>query len=378
MTTAFSKISIGGAASVLQLACNMQPADSAADLAVWCARAAEGLTEHGNRLLVQNSTFEQVRQGASALSTAACLYPTVRALADADRMPPDARAIGSALHDLAVETLVQAVSRMAPLKAATIDLAAVPSHQSGAPDSAHTGAARLSHVAALDNIATCHREHERYYTVHKYESAAELAREANKLRVVADVWLCGDKAPGSYPGTDFDLPEFRPIGCDDLNPLPAIAGIGILFMEGQGEPAEIRMLKARFSARGGGAVQAGEWLAGMMAAAWLRESVLLCEKYADAARPRYRTIATNWIGSLETVLSGRLLMLAVGHMNAIDFTPKAIRARKVESARTLALAAGIIGLAANLEAASAVDLSGNDECWTSYRAQLRRLGASDR
>jgi hypothetical protein len=104
--------------------------------------------------------------------------------------------------------------------------------------------------------------------------------------------------------------------------------------------------------------------------------VLLDERYADAARPRYRTIATNWIGSLETILSGRLLILAVGHLNAIDFTPKAIRARKIESAQTLTLAAGIIGLAANLEAISGVDLSGNDECWTSYRAQFRRLRAT--
>jgi hypothetical protein len=243
---------------------------------------------------------------------------------------------------------------MLPLKTTTIDLAAAQSHASV---DAHAGAARLSPITALDNIATYHREHERYHTVQKYESAVELAREANKLRVVADVWLRGDKALPSYWGTVFDLPEFRPAGCDDLNPLSAVAVIGILFMEGEVEPAEIRTLKAKFSARGGGAVQAGEWLAGIMAAAWPRESVLLDEKYADAARPRYRTIATNWIGSLETVLSGRLLILAFGHMNAIDFTAKAIRARKVESAQNLALAAGIIGLAANLEATSAVDLS---------------------
>jgi hypothetical protein len=48
------------------------------------------------------------------------------------------------------------------------------------------GIATLSHVAALDNIAVYHREHERYYTVHRYERAAELAREANQLKVVAD------------------------------------------------------------------------------------------------------------------------------------------------------------------------------------------------
>jgi hypothetical protein len=58
----------------------------------------------------------------------------------------------------------------------------------------------------------------------------------------------------------------------------------------------------------------------------------LARQKVDAARPRYRTIASDWIGSLEIILSGRLLILAVGHLNAIDFTPKAIRARKIESA----------------------------------------------
>src|SRR5262249_10109244 len=158
---------------------NLQPGDLAAKLAIWGAQAAEGLTEHGNRLLVQSSTFEQVRQGASALSTAACLYPTARALADADRLAPASWAIPSALHDLATETFVQAVSRMLPLKGTTIDLPAAKSGQSHASTDARAGAARLSHIAALDNIATYHREHERYYTVHKYEGAVELARAAN-------------------------------------------------------------------------------------------------------------------------------------------------------------------------------------------------------
>jgi hypothetical protein len=58
-------------------------------------------------------------------------------------------------------------------------------------------------------------------------------------------------------------------------------------------PAEIGTLKARFGAVGASAVRAREWLAGMMANACPRESVLLEE---DAKRPRYPTIASDWIG----------------------------------------------------------------------------------
>ena len=40
-------------------------------------------------------------------------------------------------------------------------------------------------------------------------------------------------------------PRFGGVGCGDLSPLSAVAGTGILFMEGGAEPEEIRMLKAR-------------------------------------------------------------------------------------------------------------------------------------
>jgi hypothetical protein len=112
-----------------------------------------------------------------------------------------------------------------------------------------------------------------------------------------------------------------------LNVLSAIASIDILFMEGLGEPTEIRMLKAKLGARDDGSLRAGEWLAGMMAASRPRESLLLDDKFANAARPRYRTIATNWIGSLEMVLLGRLLVFAVDNLTTIDFAPRALRDR---------------------------------------------------
>ena len=161
---------------------------------------------------------------------------------------------------------------------------------------------------------------------------------------MADIWLASGKPAPHYPTTDFSQPAFGPAGCDDLNALSAIASIGILFMEGRGEPTEIRMLKAK---RGDGSVRAGEWLAGMMAAAWPRGRVLLDDKFADAARPRYRTISTNWIGSLETILLGRLLLLAVD--NTIDFTPRALRAAPKQAGEKPVLAARIIEQAARLE-----------------------------
>jgi hypothetical protein len=378
MTSMPAKIAIDDAIAGVQFLRSLKPGDCAGNLAAWCAAAADGLTEHGDRLLVRGSSWETLRQGASALSTAACLRPAARALVDADRMPATAHGIRTVLHDLATQALVQASARMLPLSSFALELG----QRSGRPDEASndsaSASAGLSHIDVLDNIAIYHREHERYYTVYKYERAAELAREANKLKVIADVWRSDRRPLPHLADTDFARPAFGAAGCDDLNPLHAVASIGILFMEGQSEPAELRTLKAKLGALGGGSIQAGEWLAGMMAAAWSRESVLLDERFTDAAQARYRTIATNWTGSLDTILMGGLLVLAVGHLSAIDFAPGAVRARKIESAQTLSLAAAILGLAANLEAMSGVDLSGNDECWTRYRRELHALAAGDR
>jgi hypothetical protein len=370
VTPDFSSISFDSVISAVQVVRTVKSGEPAPKLTTWCGAAAERLAEYGNDLLVPSSGWDEIRRGAAALSVSACLRPSARALADAERMPASAQGIRSALRELAAETLTQALGRMAPLAGYSLALPIPASPDRGSDET--RGTAALSHVAVLDNIATYHREHERYHTVYKYERAVELAREANKLKVIADIWTAATAAP-NYSGTDFNQPAFRPAGCDDLNALSAIASIGILFMEGQGEPAEIRLLKAKLGAMGGGSVQAGEWLAGMMAAAWSRESVLLNEKFVNAARPRYRTIATNWIGALETMLLGRLLVLAVTHLTAIDFIPRAIRAAPRQAGEKLVLAARIIEQAARLEATSGVELSGNDECWTRYREQLRGL-----
>ena len=372
VTADFQSISFDNAVSALRATHTLKTSQSAPELVNWCSGAAEGLAEHGDSLLKPSSTWNEIKQAVAALSASACLRPAARALADAEGMPRSAARIRSVLRELACETLTQALGRMAPLAGHSLALPGSAAAQ-GRNESETGRTATLSHLAALDNIATYHREHERHYTVVKYEHAAELAREANKLKVVADIWLASGKPVPHYPETDFNQPAFRPAGCDDLNALSAIASIGILFMEGQGEPTEIRMLKAKLAALGDGSVRAGEWLAGMMAAAWSRESVLLDDKFANAARPRYRTIATNWIGSLETILLGRLLMLAVDQLTAIDFTPGALRAAPKQAGEKLAVAARIVEQAARLEATGGVELSGNDQCWTDYREQLRSV-----
>jgi hypothetical protein len=227
-------------------------------------------------------------------------------------------------------------------------------------------------LGVLDNIATYHREHERYYTWQKMEMAADVSREANRLKVVADVWLTdGGGAPSD--ATDFSDPRYQAAGCDDLNARSAIAGIGVLFMEGQGEPAEIRALKAKLRGLSFGLTSAGQWLGEKMDAAWEREAVLLTPELIDAAVPRFQTILTNWRGARDTLLVGKLFALAVDCLDRIDYTPAAIRRDRKTAGRFLRTAGWTLDLAARLLATSGAELAENDQRWTDYRDVLARV-----
>lgn len=228
-----------------------------------------------------------------------------------------------------------------------------------------------SDLEVLANIAAYHREHERFYTQNQLALAADLSREANRLKVVADVWLRPGPAPAAT--VDFADPRYQAAGCDDLNALSAIAGIGILFMEGQAEPAEIRGLKAKLRGQAMAMQAAGQWLAEKMDAAWERESVVFTPELIDAAWPRYATIVTNWRGSRDMVLTGKLLQLAVECLDRIDFTPAAIRGDRATAGKFLRTAGWVLDLAARVLARAAAHLGENDLYWTEYQEILARV-----
>jgi hypothetical protein len=207
------------------------------------------------------------------------------------------------------------------------------------------------------------------------ELAAELTREANRLKIVADAWLRSD-APRAGDHVDYTDPRFQAAGCPDLNALPAIAAIGVLFMEGEREPAEVRALKGKLMGIGMGLVGAGQWLAAKIDSAWERESVLLTPELVDAAWPRLQTIVTDWRASREMELIGKLLGVAVEGLGRTDFSPAAVRANRERAAKMLRTVGWIIDLAARLLARSASNLGENDEAWTQYLAVLDRARSS--
>jgi hypothetical protein len=332
----------------------------------WSRVASASLSRYGTRQLTMERSWQDIRSGAYAMVAGATLFAAARTLETArsstiPRIRQDLAGLGEASLITALDLARRGALARVELEHPTEDKA--------------TSAAPAGHknFEAMNNIAAYHREHERFYTVYKLEQAVELAQDSNRLKILADVWLSNEVKAPKYGNTDFNDPSFKPAGCDDLNAISSIASIGILFMEGQGEPAEIRVLKAKLAARGAGSIQSGQWLADMMVAAWSRESVLIADDTVDAVLPRYQTIATNWTGANETIVIGRLLALANECLGKINFTPAAIRANRKLSGNYLLTAARILEMAMRLQAKSGVDLSGNDANWTEYRAQIAPL-----
>src|SRR3712207_3351095 len=110
-------------------------------------------------------------------------------------------------------------------------------------------AARESTLHTRHNIALYHRDHMRFNSTLLLEVAADLSREANRLKVFGDYWQRAEEPPATR-AFDTSHPRATAAGCGDLSPLSAVANAGILFMEGLGEPEEIRVLKAKLKFRG--------------------------------------------------------------------------------------------------------------------------------
>ena len=113
---------------------------------------------------------------------------------------------------------------------------------------------------AIVNLAAFHRDHEKFYASAPREQAVTLQRHARTLQALADRWTTAHVAQ-TTPFSPFE-------GAEDLNDAAALQLEGVLFMEGEGEPAEIGRLKRDLRATAEESMSTGEWLASAMEASW--------------------------------------------------------------------------------------------------------------
>jgi hypothetical protein len=173
-------------------------------------------------------------------------------------------------------------------------------------------------LEAMLNMTASHREHEKFYSVSPREQAVVLQRHSRTLHALADQWST------AAPSTRKPFSPYE--GANDLNADAATQLDGVLFMEGEAEPGEIKRLKRDLREYGVDAANAGEWLATAMTSSWAIAAALLdIDGLADLLGERHRIIANNWQAASLMTLASHILERAAATIDHVDFAPSALR-----------------------------------------------------
>lgn len=196
-----------------------------------------------------------------------------------------------------------------------------------------------------------------------------LQRHARTLFALADRWSTVE------PSTRTPFSAYE--GAEDLNDPAALQLEGVLFMEGEGQPAEIGHLVRDLRATADDYVATGEWLANAMQASWdVAASLLDIDELADVLGERHRIIANDWQAATMSSLVVRLLQRAADILDHVDFAPAALRAdleaHRVTAGR-LYSAAELISRAADLGSDSAGLVHDNERRWRTFRHRVQRI-----
>lgn len=213
-------------------------------------------------------------------------------------------------------------------------------------------------------IARYHREHERFYAVEDLRRAVELKRWARALLVLADRWateLDAGRSGGEPPDRLAAV-----AGSRDLNELRAISSIGILFMEGEGRPLEIRELEGWLSEAADYLSQAGTWLLEKMDAGWHREAELPGSHDGHLSPSRFAALTGTTINALRMQAAGVLQASALERLEGLDLTPAGVRGQPDEAVAALRRIALLLERAGMLLAAKSNELSDSEHAWTTF------------
>jgi hypothetical protein len=224
-------------------------------------------------------------------------------------------------------------------------------------------------VKAILNLSKFHREHEKFYAQNPLEQANRLHFISRALTTLADRWS-QVKAGRSEKGNPY-------IGCEDLNEPSAIAYVGVLFMEGEGEPQEITKMKNDIRVIAEDYAKTGEWLAKAMEGSWAVAKALIENPFlADVLGERHRVIANDWQAAYLSSLVSELCDRAGEILARIGFTPENIR-DDLRGARSypayLYSAKELIDHAADLASESATLVHDNERRWRVFRERVEQI-----
>ena len=221
----------------------------------------------------------------------------------------------------------------------------------------------------IGNLSQFHREHEKFYAQAPLGQAVEVQAASRVLKALADHWTSVS-------------PTVRPVaspfaGASDLNPPGLTAETGVLFMEGEGEPAEIKQLRRDLETLAGDMEGIGRWLAAAMEKSWgVAGALAAYPQLADLLGERHRIIANDWQAAGEQSLISRLLRRALEIIGRVDFSPAALRidlAGERAAAAYLYSASELLDRAADLAVQSASLVHDNERRWRTFSERVNQL-----
>ena len=221
----------------------------------------------------------------------------------------------------------------------------------------------------ISNLSQYHREHEKYYAQNPLQQAVEMHNASRVLKTFADRWNIAEVTEGTK-GNPYE-------GCEDLNDTATIQYNGVLFMEGEGEPPEIVRLKRDLKTLSMDFGETGEWLSKAMRASWETAIPLIqIAPLASVLGERHRIIINDWQAAYLSSLVSELLSRSVEILDAIDFTPQAIRADLSGpkfNPQYLYAASEIIDRAADLATESGILVHDNERRWRVFREKVQQI-----
>lgn len=224
-------------------------------------------------------------------------------------------------------------------------------------------------LEAIENLGRFHREHEKFYSQAPLQQAREIQASSRALKALAAQW--SEAEPSEHPAPN------PYAGAEDLNP-PGLAGeSGILFLEGEGEPAEIAQLKRDIEEKAASCEQTGEWLSAAMEQAWGTAGALVqFDDLIDLLGERHRIIGNDWQAAGMNSLAGRFLRRSLEVLEQIDFTPGALREDLAGARRNppyLYTASELLDTAADLYSRSSALVHENERRWRIFGERVREL-----
>ena len=164
------------------------------------------------------------------------------------------------------------------------------------------------------------------------------------------------------------------MGSEDLNKLSTIQYNGLLFMEGEGEPVELKRYIRDTKTLADDFMETGAWLSSAMEQSW-KSAIPLTKvpPFASVLGERHRIIVNDWQAAKLSQLVAELIYRSIEIIESLEFTKDAVRkdlAGPKLYPEYIYSATELLDRAADLASQSAVLVHDNERRWRVFRKKL--------